>query len=395
MADFFSANGNTLLGVLAQDQSAQRSQLAKYAILQAGEHLKNGRQSEAITAFKQALAFEPSNTTALEYIGNIYQSQNNNAEAIKAFKRLVQSQPGSADAQIKLGNAYLQDKQYTESEQAYLQAARLEPRNALPEYTLGMQYLQTDRLKEAEAQFQKAQRLAPGDGNVFYAFGMLYNKQGRYDEAVTSLQSALFLKPNFPAANYELGVAYAKLGEQDAAYEQLAILQEAGSFYASDMEYVLDTPKMMWMDADKSKLNLSLGPKTPILVMDPVTLSKPGESSMLDVTIKFNNEMDVASVMNPGNWKISRAAGPIAGYYNNSYYGSADGREAKVSPPLVVTYNAATREARVSFLVTQNDAGDATIDPKHLVFTFSGKDAEGRTMDANADAINGFAGRPF
>ncbi len=395
MADFFSVNGDSLLSVLSQDQSAQRSQLAKYAILQAGDHLKNGRKDEAITSFKQALAFDPSNTTALEYIGNIYQSQNNNIDAIKTFKRLVAVDPSSSDALMKLGNAYLQDKQFDESEKAYLKAARLDPRNALPEYTLGMQYLQTGRLDEAEARLENAKRLAPGDGNVFYAFGMLYNKQEKYKEAAVSLQSALFLKPNFPAANYELGVAYAKLGDKEAAQEQLAILKEAGSYLTTDMEYLLDKPTMLWLDNKASKLNVGLGANAPVVVMDPVTLSTPGASAMTDVVIKFSNAMDLASVTNPMNWSITRAKGPIEGYYNNSYFGSASGREAKISPPLMVTYNAATREARVSFLITQNEAGDATLDPKHLVFSFKGKDEAGREMDTTGDSINAFAGQSF
>lgn len=396
MANTIPSAGNALFNVLAQDNSGQRSRLAQYALMQAGELLKSDRKDDAIKAFQRALAFEPNNATALEYIGNIQLSRNNNAEAIKAFQQLAKSQPDSADAQMKLGNAYLQDKQYAESEKAYQKAARIEPLNPLPEYTLGLQYLNTDRLQEAETQLLRVQRMAPRDGNVYYGLGSLYNKQGKHEEAVAALEAALVLKPEFPAANYELGMAYLGLGQDEEAKAQLRLLNENGSPFALDLGAVLNKPQISWMDTSNSKLNVSLGARTPLWILDPVNLTTPGATAQMSVTIKFSNEMDMASVTNPSNWTITKAKGGVEGYYNNSVFASADGNEAKVSSaPVSVTYNAVTQEANVTFLVSQNSTGDATIDPRHLVFTFSGKDEAGRSMDTSADAIDGYATKAF
>jgi len=48
--------------------------------------------------------------------------------------------------------------------------------------------------------------------------------------------------------------------------------------------------------------------------------------------------------------------------------------------------------ATVYFSVDQNATADATIDPKHIVFKFSGLDAYGKAMDASADEYAGFSG---
>lgn len=394
MADFFSIDNSSLLDALAQDQSAQRSDLAQYAILKAGAFMKEGRNDEALDAFRQALAFDPENATALTYTGNINLSLGRTAEAIKAFKGLVKLQPTSVDAQMKLGNAYLQAKQYDESEKIYERAAKLDRLNPLPVYTLGLQYLNTGRLDEAEDKLQQSLNLAPGDGNVYYGFGMLYNKQEKYEDAARSLISAIQLKPNFPAARYELGVAFSKLGMTEQANEQLAALTSERSAYARDLNFILDRPRMTSITvASDSNFNLSLGAQSQLWTFDASFLT-PDTSKVISVNIQFDNNMDATSVTNLSNWNISRAKGGVAGYYNNTVPTGAS--EVNIpSTPLSVTYNAYTGEARVSFLVSQNSDSSATLDPGHLVFKFTGVDSDGRSMDGDHDEIDGASDGAF
>jgi hypothetical protein len=111
--------------------------------------------------------------------------------------------------------------------------------------------------------------------------------------------------------------------------------------------------------------------------------------------------MDVASVMNPANWEISRANSAQGGYYNNTMP-TTDQEVSIAKRPYSVLYDPETRLASVTFVVQQNSTIDiangdngATIDPKHLVFTFSGTDAAGRQMDTAGDQIDGYALKPF
>jgi tetratricopeptide (TPR) repeat protein len=391
MADFFNS-GSDPLAVLGQDNSGQRAQLAQYSIMRAATYLQNNNNDDALKAFKQALAFDPQNTTAQTYIGKINLAKGNNSEAIKTFKTMVLAQPTSVDAQMNLANAYLQDKQYVESEKVLKTAARLDPTNPLPDYTLGLQYSDTNRLKEAENQFLKVKKIAPNDGNVYYALGMVYNKQGNFEEAAKNLEKSLFLKKNFPAANFELGVAYDALGRTDDAQKQLSILQTSSTAQALDLQFILEKPKINVMDQEKNKnFNQLLGPATPLWMLD-TTLLAPSSSSQISVAIQFNNEMDMASVMNISNWGISRANNADGGYYIQQN----TGREAAIpTAPTFVSYNPETLQANVFFTVKQNAAGNATIDPSHLVFKFTGVDAAGRQMDTTGDEIDGAALKAF
>lgn len=393
-ADQFAANADAFASV-TQNLQTQRSQVAQYALNKAATLWSADKTDEAIKEFKKVLAFDPQNTDAYASLGKIYQGKGNTTEAIKYFKIGVQLDRTSVTAHNDLGNAYLQAKKYTDAEKEFKISARMDPINPLADYTLGILYTQTDRFGEAEVQFNKVAKVSPRDGNVPYSLGVLYNKMGRSEDAVNQLQKALRLKTDFPAANYELGAAYVKLGETDKAAAQLSILDSKQSSFANDLSFILNKPKMIYIDAANNKgFNQLLGARTPLWMLDPTLLLAPDTSKKVSVSIAFNNEMDVASIMNPANWEISRAKSTEGGYYNSTI--PTTDREVSIPKrPYSVTYNPETRQASVTFTVQQNSAGDATIDPAHLVFKFNGKDSSGRQMDSAGDQIDGYAAKAF
>jgi tetratricopeptide (TPR) repeat protein len=225
---------------------------------------------------------------------------------------------------------------------------------------------------------------------------------GRPEDAAEQLERALELKSDFPAANYELGAAYLQMGETEKAEEQLDILLTKDAGLAGDLIFLRDKPKIVYIDEGNNiGFSTGLGPGTPLWMLDPAQLSTPNASVRVAVAIQFTNDMDAASVMNPANWEISRAKGTKEGYYNNSM---PPGENEVTIPkrPFSVSYDPLTRQARVFFILNQNSSinfgtgnAGATIDPSHLVFKFSGKDAAGRKMDTTGDQIDGYSIRSF
>jgi len=399
MADLFTTSGTDFFAP-SNDVQAQRSQIAQFAIYKASIYMSDGNNDAAIKEFKKALAFDPQNATAHTYMGKIYQSQGKMNEAINEFKTVVQTDNvsvttdtsiTSVTAHTNLGNAYFQAKQYTDAEKEFKTAARLDPTTPLADYTLGLLYTQTERYSDAEAQFNKVAKVSPRDGNVFYALGALYNKMGRPEDAVKQLEKALTLKKDFANANFELGSAYAALGNTDKAQEQLGILQTKDTSLYNSLGSILNTPKMLYVDQSNNKgFNQLLGRGTPLWMLDP-TLMDANASKKVTVAIQFNNKMDVASIVNPANWEISRAKSTEGGYYN-SLVPINTAREVSIPKrPAFVTYDPTTGQANVTFNLQQNANKDATIDPSHLVFKFSGKDADGRPMDTTGDQIDGYS----
>jgi tetratricopeptide (TPR) repeat protein len=392
------AASSSAFASLTSDLDARRTQIAQYAIYRAAQYMSEGNQESAIKQFKTALAFDSDNATALNYLGQIYQSQGKTDEAIKYLQKVVTNDKLSADAHKDLGNAYLQAKQYDKAEGEFKLAAGLDPTDQVADYTLGLLYTETGRYTEAEKQLKKVGAREPNDANVPYSLGILYNKMGRTKDAVSQLQKALSLKQDFAAANYELGSTYMTLGETDKAREQLAILYNKGSELYSDLEFLVNKPQIVTIQEDENvSFNTGLGGGTPVWMLDPANLSAPGSTMRVAVAIQFSNEMDVKSIMDPSNWEISKGKGTEAGYYNNMLPVGAN--EATIpSRPYSVVYDARTRTAKVFFILCQNSSIDiangnfgATIDPRHLVFKFSGIDAAGRKMDTAGDQVDGYS----
>ena len=408
-----------------QTTQSDRTQLAQFAISQAAGLMANNQNTQAIASFKKALALDPQNTTAYNYLGQIYMSQGDNSDAISAYKQLVNILSTSASsysstvtatsittatqdlysstpptlqtAYVSLGNAYLQDKQYTQSQTAFQKAEKLNPQDPVAPYTLGQQYLTQGNLSGALAQFQKTQKISPNDGNVYYALGEVYNQMGDYQQAVTNLTKSLNLKPNFPSANYQLGLAYNGLGQTQQAQQQLSILDDSDSTLASQLSFTLNKPQMVAEDSTATQNNAFdsvLGPGTPLWMLDPSLLTAPNSSAKFSVTISFNNTMSASSIMNTANWTISPADGTQAGYYDDMMPQTSNDATLPKTPTSV-SYNSLTNEATVTFQLSQNSDGTAVIDPSHLVFTFNGEDASGRTMDQTANSVDGAESAPF
>jgi len=405
MADWLSTSyaGSDPLGLTAAAQAVQdnRTQLAQFAIAQAATSMSAGKNDEAISAFQKALAFDANNTTAYNYLGQLYLSKGDTANAIKSYQQLVriQSNPNTQDgssnapsleaATLGLANSYLQAKQYTQSEQQFKAAARLDPTDPVPPYTLGQQYLTQGRYSEALTQLQQAGKLSPNDGNVYFAMGSVYNAQGNFSAAVSALQSSIQLKPNFPSANYQLGIAYNGLDNQTGVQQQLTILNNTDGSLATQLTAAIK-PTMVGFDTANpaNTFNPFLGPGSSLLAQDPSGFLAPNSSQMLSAVIQFSANMDLDSITNPGNWTMSMGDGSQSGYYNDMM--PLSDQDATIPmEPVSVTYDATSDEATVNFELSQNATADATIDPQHVVFTYKGEDAAGQTMDPNANSIDG------
>jgi hypothetical protein len=203
---------------------------------------------------------------------------------------------------------------------------------------------------------------------------------------------------NFVLAETELGYAYAGKGDDYNLGRQITKLKSLDMTSAIELENATKKPQIKNIDFTPNNAFLpQLGPYTPlsILFLDPKDPTAPSPSSKkLTAVFQFNSKMDPVSIQTLSNWTITKASGGKGGYYNNGYTLYPQ-QEANLPILQNVTYSPSLKQATLTFSLTQNVAGDAVIDPSHLVFKFSGKDANGKTMDPKADQYDGFAGVAF
>jgi len=388
-----SASATKMFSALLSQQSL-RTEIAT-TLLSGGLSLyQDKKYSQAIAAFKQASAYVPENTDAYNYAAKAYLKQGKTKEAIDSYKLSLSIDRTQSATWVELGNVYYSEKRYSEAETAFKAAIQQDPTDTLAPYTLGQLYLQTERYSEAEPLFKKVMKMTPKDGNVYYALGTTYNKMGRYDEAIPLLEKATSLKKDFALARFELGTAYQALDNTEKAREQLDILEKLDSTLYANLKQDLTFPKMTLYDASKSTFSPLLGAGTPLSFLS-ADLLQPNTSKDFTMTFQFDSKMDTSSAMNITNWSISKASGGEAGFYNNGVNLYPE-KEAVMSPvPKSVMYDASTNQATITFTIAQNPYGTAVIDPKHLIFKFSGIDMDGKKIDPAADQYNGFKGGVF
>ena len=375
-------------------QEAQRAQAGQSALSTGLEFYQKKDYSRAAAEFKRSIAMDPTNTQTYNFLANSFLAQNKPEEAIKVYKNSLSMDPSQDSVQVSLGNIYLQKKDFPKAEKAFKAAIKANPGSTVAPYTLGQLYLQTGRLPEAEAQFKKVQRMAPFDPNPFYSLGVTYNKQGKSAEAVKHLTEAVKLRPKMAGAHLELGVAYATLGDTVNAQKEVEILTRLDAAQGALLQATIAQPKMIAAGGGLTdNFTSALGMNTPLYALD-ISLMAPNKAKEFSLTFVFDSKMDATSVQDTANWSIKKASGGIAGYYNNTL--AILPTESYIPQnPTSVTYDPETQTATVNFLLSQNANGDATIDPSHMVFKFSGTDARGKMMDQTADEFDGFAQTPF
>ncbi|NTW58571.1 MAG: tetratricopeptide repeat protein, partial [Nitrospirae bacterium] len=211
-------------------------------------------------------------------------------------------------------------------------------------------------------------------------------------EAISEFQKVVGLKKDFYAVHVDLGSAYIDLGERSKAEEELSFLNDRAPDLASLLNAYMDkTTKPKILSAyNVSGFTDSRGPGTPVSELDG-SLSTPGASRQFNMVFLFTKEMDAASVQNPYNWSITKAAyGSVGGAYNWGLPTSPT--DITIDPvPVSVISLPGSLSATVSFMINQNAGADGTIDPSHIKFKFKGKDLYGNTMDASADEYSGIS----
>jgi tetratricopeptide (TPR) repeat protein len=350
----------------------------------------------AVKEFKRAVGIGRGSSFAADagqYLAMSYIQLGDTESALKAYKSAFQIDPYRDDIRVKLGNLYFSQGKYEEARAEYAEAVRLNPSTA-NRYALGQAYIELGRFSDAETQYSEIQRLAPQAAGGHLGMGLVYSRQGKHEEAIRQFKQAIHRDGDLYDAYTQLGYSYADLGDMESAQTMVDALERLDQAELADTlsryMYKVDPPKMMFANSSSSFPYL-LGKGTPLVALNSY-LVNPGASRTVSIQIQFDKQMDRESIENPVNWQIGRATGQGPGQaYNFGLPISPN--EAQLPPiPSVVTWDADNLTATVYFTVTQNAAANATIDPSHIEFKFSGEDIYGLKMNPKFDQFTGFSG---
>jgi tetratricopeptide (TPR) repeat protein len=390
-----SASSIDSLFSVTMTQASQLDGLSNSSLSQGIDSFMNGDFDKAIQGFKKTIALSPQSDNAANafiYMAQAYIKQQKGEEAIKTYQNAIKLFPSRDDFHVKLGDIYMIQNQFSDAEKEYKQAVNISPTTPLNRYSLGDLYLKTDRPDAAEIQFNKLIQLSPRDPSGYFGLGEVARSRGQYEDAVGQFEKAVAINKNFPDAYLNLGYTYADMGNTEKAYEQVDILQQMGSSLSYDLQdymYQVANPKFV-AGYSLTGFNTTSGPGTYVSDIGS-SLSAPNALQSFTMNFIFSKKMDTNSVQNIANWQIGRESGAnISNAYNFGMPLPSTEVNLPVMPENVV-YDPKNLTAVVTFRISQNSAGDGTIDPGHIMFKFMGIDAYGKAMDPSADEYSGFS----
>jgi tetratricopeptide (TPR) repeat protein len=385
--NLFSATGNQWNGLETLANQALSSGIDKY---------QNKDYQGAAKDFKRAFGLSPYSDfayQATQYASMAFQALEQTDQAIDVYEQAIMVNGTDDRLHLDLGNLLFGEKQYGEAIDHYEAAVRLYD-DSTNRFSLGQAYLKTGRYNDAKNQFEKiVQRGGLESRNGYFGLGQTYKAQKNYTEAIGQFERAIAKDRDFYNAYAEMGYTYADMGETDKAKDLVKTLENKDAAAADTLNRYISKvtpPKIMFAYADSS-FKYFLKPKTALSAMDSY-LANAGASQTFYLKFQFTKEMDQDSVQDIFNWTIQRSTQTDPGMrYNNGL--SVPSTEIKPHLyPLDVYYDKETMTAKVRFQLTQNDSADGTIDPSHIVFNFTGVDAEGNRLDADYDQFMGFSG---
>lgn len=177
---------------------------------------QQGRPDEAETLVKSALQL--SDAALYHYnLGIILEKQGKNEEAVTAYKRAIARDSNYSSPHLNLGKLLEDQGELEGARGCYEAVIKLEPKNAVAHSNLGNIFRKKKQIDLAMSLYRKAALLDPSYGEPLFNLGVCFTEQGDYKRAEESFESCLMRAPEHHRAWSSLGLSKLELKNfQDA-----------------------------------------------------------------------------------------------------------------------------------------------------------------------------------
>jgi tetratricopeptide (TPR) repeat protein/peroxiredoxin len=161
---------------------------------------REGRASEAVRCFQEALKLSPDHLIALDNLGGVYRQQKRWDDARKTYERALEVNPDDAEANYGLGMVFAQNDDTARAFDSLQKALRLRPVYPEALNNMGILYLRTHRRDEAVASFEQCIRVAPAFDQAYLNLARVYAIEDTPDKARPVLLELLKQHPGHEQA---------------------------------------------------------------------------------------------------------------------------------------------------------------------------------------------------
>ena len=166
-----------------------------------------GHRAEAEKLYRDVLAVEPRNASALHLSGVLAHQGGRSDEAISLIGQAIAVDPRNVDFHYNLASVLQSAGRLPDAAAHYEKAIALKSNHAEAHFDLGNVLARMERWPEAAASLKRALALKPNDAATLNNLGMVLREQGQLDEAMSVWQRAVAAEPSFHLAHMNIGLA--------------------------------------------------------------------------------------------------------------------------------------------------------------------------------------------
>jgi len=168
------------------------------AVAVGADHMRAGRDEEAILCLCQELKKNPDNVDAMRFLAAIYLKQEKKLRDAEALlQRATQLAPDFASAWLDLGHALTKRAKRMEAIEAFRRATDLEPRNGIAWEKLASTMASAGYPEQAAEAFRKAISARPNAAGFYMGYGHVLKTLGDQPASLAAYREAIRLKPDF------------------------------------------------------------------------------------------------------------------------------------------------------------------------------------------------------
>jgi tetratricopeptide (TPR) repeat protein len=248
IADAYQREGKNLDAVNAYKKvlAANPDNVQTYRTM-AELYRRDNRISDAIQILDDGLKRFPRNGTLYTDIGWYYSIADMNQQAVDASKAATMLLPKEYLGYTNLCRAYNDNRQPNLAVGACNVALGMNPDDGETNFYLGRAYSLLKREDDAKKYYEKAivglekfTKANPDYSDGFYLLGNAYTGTRQYDRAVAAYKRCTELNPSFVKARFNLGLIYVFQNKKALATEQYHHLESLDQKFADDLKSAID-----------------------------------------------------------------------------------------------------------------------------------------------------------
>jgi tetratricopeptide (TPR) repeat protein len=180
----------------------------EYSIFRDGE-IRERCVSIQIDAIEENLDLLPDRLRSYSYLAHLFNMQGRKSEAIKYYTDALRIDPEYAEGHNSLGSVLVNQGRISEAIRHYSEALRISPGFAMAHNNLGVVLAYQGRISEAISHYSEALRIDPEYAKAHNDLGAALIRNGKIGEAVIHFREALRIRSDFEEARKNLNKALA------------------------------------------------------------------------------------------------------------------------------------------------------------------------------------------